>query len=336
MVRIKLGLLVFVLAIVGCGGPSPMVENPLITGVNFVGMSVRTVSESVGHLKYAVELKEIELDSTPFKKLEVVPERVGLLRGANAHLLLMQFEHGARSAAVPVNGPGIAHICYQVDAKTKAYQKFIEGGATHIGDPNLVQLRSGVPVSYAYAKDRDGIVFEVEHVDIDQLDLPEPPPHQYRIRHVSIATSDMSKSLDFYSSLLEQPRPRRAGRFFKLRGEALDKISGFPNSKIQMAWFQTHNLELEIIQYHNPVPKVAKNARSLDALGYNMIVFNVSDLSRVANWVKQAGGELLEKDAEVMGQKTVFARDPDGNLLGFQEATIDSPVSSYHFDGNGA
>ena len=176
---------------------------------------------------------------------------------------------------------------------------------------------------------------EVEHVEIDKLDLPEPPKHQHRIRQVALATPDMSRLIDFYGQLLSQPEPRHIGKWFGFSGEKLDKVSGLAGSKIEMAWFQTRNLELELIEYRSHPTSSDVTPRPIDALGYNMIVFDAVNLEKAAQRLKEAGGQLVTGPVEFLGTPTVFGRDPDGNLIGLQETAQSNPFSSKHFPNNG-
>jgi catechol 2,3-dioxygenase-like lactoylglutathione lyase family enzyme len=262
-----------------------------------------------------------------------------LMSGVNAQLRLMQFSQPSDAAKhtpiLEVYGTGIAHVCYQVAEKTQTYQSFLEHGGTHIGDPDLVQLNPRNPVYYAYAYDPDNILAEIEHVDIEALDLDIPPKNDYRIRHVSLATSNMERIVAFYSILLETNNPRRAGTLINLSGDKLDRISGQPDSEIEMAWFQVRNLELEIIQYHEPTPIVSDTARPFDALGYNSIVFDVTDLEAAKSLLLTAGGTIVSEQRPMDGGIVMFARDPDGNLLGFQVISPESPLSSQKFKDNG-
>jgi catechol 2,3-dioxygenase-like lactoylglutathione lyase family enzyme len=236
---------------------------------------------------------------------------------------------------VPVNGLGIAHVCYQANDKTRAYQKFLDSGSSTIGNPDMVRLNPKSPVEYAYVRDNDGIMLEIEHVDVSKLQLPEPPKNNYRIRHVSLATSDMNRIVKFYSVLLEEPNPRRAGKYFGLSSDKLDQVSGLPKSKIKMSWFQVRNLELEIIEYLSHPPEVPAEPRPLNALGYNMIVFDVKDIDKARTLFELAGGKIVGDIEPILGGNIIFGRDPDGNLIGLQKVAATSVVSSKNFSDNG-
>jgi len=317
----------------------------VIDGVNFVGMTVSDIESSAALYSSAADLSAVASDgignelSIALKIDDSINIKSRLMRSVNTQLLFMQFnsEQGdaLQQSPVPVNGPGIAHVCYQVNAVTGSYQKFLKGGASTMGNPEMVKLNPKNPVSYAYAKDPDGIMFEVEHVDVAALNLPEPPKNDYRIRHVSISTTDMDRIVKFYSVLLEEPNPRRAGRFFGFSNEKIDMVSGLDESKIKMSWFQVRNLEFEIIEYVSHPTEVPAEPRPLDALGYNMIVFDVKDINKARSLFEKAGGKIVSDIVPMLGGNIVFGRDPDGNLIGLQKVVSTSVVSSKNFSGNG-
>ncbi|BFM18495.1 hypothetical protein R50073_46780 [Maricurvus nonylphenolicus] len=320
-------------------------DDAVVRGINFVGMSVSNLEQSTALYQNAFDLKLArEADIQQSAVIDALSGRedtrvsTRLMKSANAQVLFMEFDDSPIQALntepVPVNGPGIAHVCYQAAQKHNAYERFLEGGATHIGDREIVQLLKRNPVYYAYAHDHDKTIVEIEHVDIAALDLPGPPKNEYRIRQVALSTPDIDRAVDFYSALL-QGEPRRVGGFIKLSGENFDKISGLPDSKIEMAWFQVRNLELELIQYHSHPTETPAAPRPLEALGYNMVVFDVANLNAARERLLAAGGELVLESKPMDGGEILFGRDPDGNLLGFQKIADDAPFSSQNFVDNG-
>ena len=343
--RYRFVILVAALWLSACswfGGESTRPENPVIRGVNFVSMTVTDLPASSQLYERAADLKTAhtqELHADP-----IVAELLGredatgqarLLKSVNAQLNIMSFNHAPTDKPVPVNGPGIAHVCYQVNQETGTYQAFLAGGASHIGDKAMIHLNPKRPVYYAYAHDPDQIMLEVEHVDISKLDLPTPPKNDYRIRHVSISTPDMDRLIAFYKVLLEEENPRRIGRLMKLSGEKVDAVSGLKDSELEMAWFQVRNLELELIQYHSHPTELPPQPRSLDALGYNAIVFDVTDINAARDKLLTAGGSIVIEPTDYLGGQIMYGRDVDGNLLGFQVIADSSIYSSQNFADNG-
>lgn len=220
--------LIAVTILSSCSDSGPIrPENAVIQGINYVGMSVSNLEQSSDFYTNAVNLQIADnkafSDSIIFKELTKRPEvsvKTRLLKSANAQIRMMQFASPSSNAQntkhVEVNGPGFAHVCYQANSKMRAYQKFLASGASTIGDPDMVQLSTRNPVHYAYARDHNHTMFEVEHVDVDKLDRTTPPKNNFRIRHVALATPNFERTIKFYSALLEQKKPRILGSFFYL------------------------------------------------------------------------------------------------------------------------
>ncbi len=319
----------------------------VVRGVNYVGVSVSDLEQATAFYAGATDLVAIEdgliAGSEVFNVIagrQGVTVRTRLMKSTNAQLKFMQFDNRSSLAtampAVPVNGPGIAHVCFQAKKETRTYEKFLEAGAKHRGAREMVQLNPKNPVEYAYAHDHDGIMFEVEHVDVAALNLPEPPKNDYRIRHFAIATPDLDRLVDFYSVFLEEEDPRRFGWWnWGLSGEVFDQVSGLPDTELKMAWFQIRNMELEISEVLSHPPELPERPRPIDAVGYNMIVFDVSDLDAARDKLLEAGGTIVSGVEEQDGGRIIFGRDPDGNLLGLQVADPTAIISSQNFKDNG-
>lgn len=121
------------------------------------------------------------------------------------------------------------------------------------------------------------------------------------------------------------PRERR----FNLVNKTLDTTSNLDDVKLNVAWYQIGNLELEVWQYLNPPPKPPTAPRPLEALGYNMIVLEVSDIDAASKRLVAAGGKMESKaPAPMDGGRIAFGRDPDGNLLGLFAVPTTSPLSA--------
>lgn len=336
-------------ALAGCGlmsgEPKPLEPDTVIRGVNFVGVSVADLDAAEEYYISAVEAETVDQATLePDNVLSQLTEGDGaaetrLLRRTNAQLRLMAFTQRSEEAealdAVPVQGPGIAHVCFQVAHETDAYNRILAAGATAIGDPQLVQLNDDNPVHYGYVKDTDGIITEIEQVDLTKLNLPEPPRNKFRVRHVSIATPNLERMMAFYSTFLGGQEPRHVGGWIKVSGETVDKVSGLDGSEIEMAWFQLRNLEIEIFQYHSHPTSAPAKPRPVDAPGYNMIVFDVSDIDAARKRLVDAGGTIATEIGSMDGGQILFGRDPDGNLIGLQRLPEGSVFSAANFPDNG-
>lgn len=327
------------------GEPS-RVENPVVLGINYVGMTVSDIDQASELLNKSFDLATVQ--NEVISGSAVIDELAGregvninsrLVKSVNGQLRLMQFskpsEIAKQTPRTEVYGPGFSHACFQVSHKTQAYQNFLAGGGTHVGSEDMVQLNPRNPVYYAYARNQDETMFEIEHVDIAKLDLPAPPKNKYRMRHIALASPDIDALVEFYSVLLEYKNPRRLGRLFAMSGEKFNDVSGLPDASLKMAFFDVRNMELEIAEITSHPTKSPTKSRPLDALGYNMIVFDVTDLAAAKEKLLAAGGSVVTEPTSMDGGEIFFGRDIDSNLLGFQVLDASSPLSAQNFADNG-
>lgn len=317
--------------------------DPVVKGIHYVGVSVSDINEATRLYQGAFDLtlaNEGRISGASAVNAlagEEVTASTRLLRSSNGQIRLMQFQQPAESAfkPVPVEGPGWAHICVQVNHKTRAYERFLQQGGVFIGAQEMQQLNPANPVYYGYAYDFDNTVWEIEHVDVAKLDLPEPPKNQYRLRQIALATPDIERAVAFYSTLLETRNPKRYGRLSRLSGEKFDNVSGLKDSELQMGFFQVRNMEIEMSQYFSHPTAEPKQDRPVQAYGYNMVVFDVTSLSAVKRKLVEAGARIVSEGGQMDGVDTLFARDPDGNLMGFQVLPEDSVFAAAQFKDNG-
>lgn len=337
-------------ALAGCGmlnsQPAPWEPDPIIRGVNYVGVTVEDLDAAESYYRDSVSAETLNDSSLEPGNIFASLLNGGdgaaetrLVRRTNAQLRLMAFaqrsSEGAATSAVPVQGPGIAHVCFQVAREANVYTRILAAGARPIGNEELVRLSDENPVHYGYVRDPQGIITEIEEVDLAALNLPEPPRNDYRVRHVSLATPDLDRMINFYSALLGGQEPRHVGWLRAVSGDTVDMVSGLAGSEIEMAWFQLRNLEIEIFQYHSHPTERLTEPRPLDAPGYNMIVFDVSDIEAARQRFIDAGGEIVTEAGPLDGGEIIFGRDPDGNLIGLQTLPASSVFSAENFPDNG-
>lgn len=346
----KIAVLALLLATVACGqsGGPPKLEKPdsIIQGVNYIGLAVDDLDAAEAYYAAGVATEVVDSSTlpagNPLARLHPAGKaaaRTRTLRRTNSQIRLIDFDEpsatGPTMRGIPVQGPGMVHLCFQVAQQTDVYRRMLAAGGAPVGKRGLVQLNERNPVYYGYVKDPKGVITEVEQVDLAKLDPPRAAENQYRIRHVSLATPDLAPMIAFYSKFLGGQEPRHVGKWMNVSGEAVDQVSGLSGSKIEMAWFQLRNLEIEIFQYHSHATQRTKRPRPLDAPGYNMIVFDVADVAQARRRVIEAGGTIVTPPGEMDGGRIIFGRDPDGNLIGLQQLPASSALSAKNFPNNG-
>ena len=277
-----------------------------IKGIHHVGMAVRDLQATLDFYQSTTTMERFSQDSISANQL-TAPELTAVLKAPNGFIELMQFPTPEADASVmPVEGPGITHLCFQSPASFKLYKKFEAANATAItrGQPP-VDLTSSV-VQYAYARDANDIMFEVEQLDEPQFEGP------IWLAHVAIVTHDIDQLVEFYRDLLGiEPY----GRANKVVGPNFDAVTGLDNVRIRAAWFNTGNMVIELWQFINPVTPAPGEPSAFDHTGYNKFAFEVGDLQAECARLSAAGVKFIGDPIEKNGITEVYARDPDGNLF---------------------
>jgi extradiol dioxygenase family protein len=88
------------------------------------------------------------------------------------------------------------------------------------------------------------------------------------------------------------------------------------------------NAYLELFQYESPVPKEADPNRPVNDHGFTHICLDVTDLDGEYERLKAAGMHFHCAPIDMPNEKTVYGRDPFGNVLELQEIkNPDSPTA---------
>jgi catechol 2,3-dioxygenase-like lactoylglutathione lyase family enzyme len=182
----------------------------------------------------------------------------------------------------------------------------MDSGATPVSRGTEPVHLLGQGVYYAYARDRDGIMYETEHLDRSPFEGP------IWFSHVALVSPDLDRLVEFYGLLLNAEPNRRTNR---ASGPTFDEVADYDDVMIRAAWFDIGNMILEMWQFVNPVTPEVKQNPAFEALGYNKVAFEVSDLEKEVERLSDQGIEFLAPLGMSDDGLEVCLRDPDGNLI---------------------
>lgn len=279
-----------------------------VKGIHHVGLSVADVERALGFYQSVTPLERVDRAG--------VVDRAVVLRAPNAYLE-MSATPRADMPVMPVEGPGVTHICFQSPASTALYSSFIDVGAAPVSTGDAPIDLNGTGVRYGYARDPDGVMFEVEQLDDPKFSDP------MWLAHVALASPDIDRLVEFYETVIGiEPY----GRVNKVTGPRVDEVTGLDDARARAAWFNCGNMILEAWEYLSPRPAEMVEPRPADGAGYSRVVFEVADLDDQIERLTDAGlgfGPI----AATGGSRLAFARDPDLNLIGFLELEDGSDAS---------
>jgi catechol 2,3-dioxygenase-like lactoylglutathione lyase family enzyme len=282
-----------------------------IIGIHHIGMSVSDLKASLDFYTQGLGTSAERL--TPAQHDNEVSAygasaRSALLSFPNGYLKLSEYDrtHLPLATVLPVKGPGITHVCYQSPTQENIYQRLMDSGATPVSRGTEPVHLLGQGVYYAYARDRDGIMYETEHLDRSPFEGP------IWFSHVALVSPDLDRLVEFYGLLLNAEPNRRTNR---ASGPTFDEVADYDDVMIRAAWFDVGNMILEMWQFVNPVTPEPKQPPAFEALGYNKMAFEVSDLDREVERLSEQGIEFLAPLGVTEEGLEACLRDPDGNLV---------------------
>jgi len=282
-----------------------------IIGIHHIGMSVSDLQASLEFYTHALGTSAERLIPAQHDN-EVsaygASGKSALLSFPNGYLKLTEYDrsHLPSVTVLPVKGPGITHVCYQSPTQENIYQRLMDSGATPVSRGTEPVHLLGQGVYYAYARDRDGIMYETEHLDRSPFEGP------IWFSHVALVSPDLDRLVEFYGLLLNAEPNRRTNR---ASGPTFDEVADYDDVMIRAAWFDIGNMILEMWQFVNPVTPEPKQPPAFEALGYNKVAFEVSDLDKEVERLTKQGIEFLAPLGVSEDGLEACLRDPDGNLV---------------------
>jgi catechol 2,3-dioxygenase-like lactoylglutathione lyase family enzyme len=287
----------------------------VIKGINHISLSVVDLENSIEFYTKQIGLlldsryeisKPLAVEKSA--NIQHTNRKVAWLKGPNGQVELVQFENTKPNARsdMPVQGPGITHICYQSPATNSIYAKAKTDNATVISRGNL-PVNRGFGFHYAYIREHNNIMFEIEEVEKPKFkgDLV--------VAHVALVTHDIDRLVDFYTKLTGQAPKNRIDNI--KNNPKLDDIANIDSLKLRGAWFRLDNMLLEIWQFDNPKTIPSSFPESYTKIGYQKIAFEIENLAMEYKKLEGKGIVFLSKPVSKKGLTEVFLRDPDGNLL---------------------
>ena len=228
-----------------------------------------------------------------------------LLAGRNGYLRLIaphELAGAPDSGANPINRAGFRHFCVQNREIAVLSDPVTAHGGMLIAQP----LDLGTGNQYAYARDPEGNVMEIEGLPYAPANVPT------WLGHVALVTRDMDRALAFYAPLLGAATDSR-GCFGP--GPQFDRMSGLDGARIEGAWLPAGNLQLELWQFHAPPSPLEPAPRHAIDPGYGHLCLESDDLDADAAHMVALGGSLLGDILENERARAIFASDPEGNIL---------------------
>lgn len=144
------------------------------------------------------------------------------------------------------------------------------------------------------------------------------------VHHVSLATTDLDRLLGFYRDLLGLSA--RHVSVLEENYEPFETVVGMKGAKGRAASLRAGNVQIEFFEYSYPEPRPVEKRPACDG-GIRHICFDVTDIMSEYRRMRDAGIEFVSEPQYLKARvSSVYAYDPDGNIVEFQEIFEGSPV----------
>lgn len=157
------------------------------------------------------------------------------------------------------------------------------------------------------------------------------------VHHLSLATADLDRFLQFYNGLLGLPILSR-GRI-EPGNAPFEAVVGLQGARGSVAHLHAGNVHIEVFNYENPTPLPGAAFRPCD-VGIRHICFDVTDIFGEYLRLKAAGVTFLSEPQAMgdpatgdYGVKAVYCRDPDNNIVELQEILSGGVLDKSHVGG---
>jgi len=284
----------------------------MIVGIHHIGVSVQSLDRAAAFYENAFGFDEVvrfPLKDDPagraMLQLPAISGSLAMLRAPNMMVEAFEFTGATRRPYNrPVNEPGITHFCLQTSSMAEAASRMKAAGGEFAAEPTDL----GADIVYAYPRDPDGNVIELECLPAAAENAP------VWAAHVSITTPDIDRAVGFYERLTGATA-RRSGRLGP--NPKIDQVTGLIGAEVSGAWISVGNVQLEFWQYHEPAAVGVDEGRSISDPGYSHFAFEVEDLVGERARAEQLGMVFQGEPITRGGISATYGRDPDGIVVEF-------------------
>jgi len=140
------------------------------------------------------------------------------------------------------------------------------------------------------------------------------------VNHVALSVPDMDRALAFYGDLLGFEKLSDAG--WPAGTESADRILAVEGTSARVCHIGMSNLLMELFEFGDCVPEPQHPRRPVIDHGITHICLAVTDLDEEYARLSAAGMAFHSPptDVGIPGVRTVYGRDPFGNVVELEEA----------------
>jgi catechol 2,3-dioxygenase-like lactoylglutathione lyase family enzyme len=147
-----------------------------------------------------------------------------------------------------------------------------------------------------------------------------------KIDHFNIVVSNLDRSVDFYTKVLDFSEIKRA----TLEGEWIDRIVGLKGVKAKVAYVRAQGGEprIELLQYIEPLGRKVQENSQANTQGLRHFAIQIDNMDEMVDRLKANGIQTFSHPVTVPmgvvqhddGEKSLcYFTDPDGVIIEFAQ-----------------
>ena len=305
-----------------------------LLGINHIGLSVKDLDTVLpfyqGVSGFKLVSRETIRNNPAADKLfghAGIEYEVAILEAPNMLFELTEFSHNAmkETSKMPAYGPGMTHTCFQSPSDDSAYYKFRDAGADILSAGSEPIDLGGYGVTYAYAYDPEGNMFELEQLDrggplegsaYDSAWKQEG--YNTWMTQVALVTHDIERLTSFYEKIMAFA-PYRKGDY--VDHPRMMEIADEPAMSLMASWFRMNKRSktIELWEYRVPLTEEYIGKRGLTDFGYSFSI-EVGDIQAEYSRMQELGVEFVSEPVQLGEFWQAYAHDIDGNVFSVRQA----------------
>lgn len=148
------------------------------------------------------------------------------------------------------------------------------------------------------------------------------------IGHVGISTGDIDRLASFYRDKLGFEDVYALD--LKAGDKVADSIFRLKDAATRIVVLKLGDVSIELFQFRHPTPKPSDPQRPVCDHGITHLCLQVEDIEGEYNRLSAAGMEFHAAPVDVGGgARSTYARDPDGNVIEFLEASLEETARQH-------
>ncbi|MBV1688979.1 VOC family protein [Novosphingobium sp. G106] len=143
------------------------------------------------------------------------------------------------------------------------------------------------------------------------------------LHHIGMSVPSLDEARSFYVDVLGFEE-LGAGEFE--RDPEIDRIMGLKDSAARAVYLRLGDAKIEMFEFSAPAQGRGSADRPVHLHGFTHICLDVTDVLGLHARLAEAGMSFHSAPVEKMGVRTVYGRDPFGNVIELQEIVTADPT----------